>query len=89
MTVETTLYFKDRHYRFLSEKVGKGIFATQSAAVAVALDQMMQDEAEREVALSNLGQEVSARMETPRTAFIDQFDVFSSALGTIGTASRA
>jgi antitoxin ParD1/3/4 len=28
----------------LSEKVGQGAFATQSAAVAAALEQMMQDE---------------------------------------------
>ena len=66
MTVKTTLSFTDRHHHFLSEKVGQGIFATQSAAVAAALEQMMQDEEEREVALSALGQEIRARMETPR-----------------------
>ena len=72
MTVKTTLSFTDRHHHFLSEKVGQGIFATQSAAVAAALEQMMQDEEEREVVLSALGQEIRARMETPRAAFIDQ-----------------
>ena len=51
MTVKTTLSFTDRHHQFLSEKVGQGVFATQSAAVAAALEQMMQDEDEREVAL--------------------------------------
>ncbi len=66
MTVKTTLSFTDRHHHFLSEKVGQGVFATQSAAVAAALEQMMQDEEEREVALSALGQEIRARMETPR-----------------------
>ena len=40
------------NHRFLSEKVGEGVFATQSAAVANAIEQMMQDEEEREVALS-------------------------------------
>ena len=64
MTVKTTLSFTDRHHHFLSEKVGQGIFAT-SAAVAAALEQMIQDEEEREVALSVLGQEIRARMETP------------------------
>ena len=51
MTVKTTLSFTDRHHQFLSEKVGQGVFATQSAAVAAALEQMMQDEEERNVAL--------------------------------------
>jgi antitoxin ParD1/3/4 len=44
MTVKTTLSFTDRHHQFLLEKVAQGIFATQSAAVAAALEQMMQDE---------------------------------------------
>ena len=86
MTVKTTLSFTDRHHHFLSEKVGQGIFATQSAAVAAALEQMMQDETEREIALSALEQEIRARMETPRTVFIDQDDAFSAARATIGAA---
>jgi len=32
MTVKTTLSFTDRHHYCLAEKVGQGIFATQSAA---------------------------------------------------------
>jgi Arc/MetJ-type ribon-helix-helix transcriptional regulator len=43
MTVKTTLSFIDRHHHFLMEKVGQGVFATQSAAVAAALEQMMLD----------------------------------------------
>ena len=89
MTVKTTLSFTDRHHNFLSEKVGQGIFATQSAAVAAALEQMMQDEEEREVALSALGQEIRARMETPRAAFIDQDEAFAPARVTIGAARGA
>lgn len=89
MTVKTTLSFTDRHHQFLSEKVGQGIFATQSAAVAAALEQMMQDEVEREIALSALGQEIRDRMETPRASFIDQDDAFAAALGTIGSARGA
>jgi len=89
MTVKTTLSFTDRHHHFLSEKVGQGVFATQSAAVAAALEQMMQDEEEREVALSALGQEIRARMETPRAALIDQDDAFAAARGTIGAARGA
>ncbi len=89
MTIKTTLSFTDRHHHFLSEKVGQGIFATRSAAVAAALEHMMQDEEEREVTLSALGQEVRARMETPRTAFIDLEDAFAAARGTIGAARGA
>ncbi len=44
MTVRPTLSFTDRHHQLLSEKVGQGVFATQSAAVAAELEQMMQDE---------------------------------------------
>lgn len=56
------------------------IFATQSAAVAAALEEMMQDEVEREIALSALGQEIRARIETSRTSFIDQDDAVAAAL---------
>ena len=89
MTVKTTLSFTDRHHQFLSEKVGQGVFASQSAAVAAALEQMMQDEAERDVALSALAQEIRARLETPRDTFIDQNDAFAAARRTIGAARSA
>ncbi len=88
MTVKTTLSFTDRHHRFLSEKVGQGVFATQSAAVAAALEQMMRDEEERNVALQALAQEIRARMETPRDAFIDQDEAFAAAHASIEAARR-
>ena len=84
MTVKTSLSFTDRHHQFVSEKVGQGVFATQSAAVAAALEQVMQDEQDRDVALKALTQEIRARMETPRDAFIDQDDAFAAARRTIG-----
>jgi antitoxin ParD1/3/4 len=89
MTVKTTLSFTDRHHQFLSEKVGQGVFATQSAAVAAALEQMMQDEQEREVALAALAQEIRARMENPRERFVDQYDAFAAARASIEAARRA
>ena len=89
MTVKTTLSFTDRHHHFLAEKVGQGVFATQSAAVATALEQMMQDEQERDVALSALAHEIRSRMETPRDAFIDLDNAFAAARVTIGAASGA
>jgi antitoxin ParD1/3/4 len=89
MTVKTTLSFTDRHHQFLSEKVGQGVFATQSAAVAAALEQMMQDEEERNVALQALAQEIRARMETPRDAFINEEDAFATARASIEAARGA
>ena len=89
MTVKTTLSFTDRHHRFLLEKVNEGIFATQSAAVAAALEQMIQDEAEREVALAALSEEIRARSHTPRSEFVDQEQAFSASRATIGAARKA
>ena len=70
----------------MSQKVGQGVFATQSAAVAAALVQRMQNEEEREIALMSLWQEIRARMETPRTEFIDQSEAFFGAYRTICAA---
>ena len=89
MTVKTTLSFTDRHHRFLAEKVGQGVFASQSAAVAAALEQMMQDERDRDVALTALAQEIRARMETSRSAFVEQDEAFAMARATIGAAQGA
>lgn len=89
MTVKTTLSFTDRHHQFLSEKVGQGVYATQSAAVAAALEQMMLDEEERNVALLALAQEIRARMETPREAFIDEDGAFAAARASIEAARGA
>ena len=87
MTIKTTLSFTDRHHRFLSEKVGEGLFATQSAAVANAIEQMMQDEKEREVALSALAEEVRARLQTARSEYVDSDRAFSAARASV-EASR-
>lgn len=71
MTVKSTLSFTDRHHRFLTEKVGAGVFALQSALVATALEQMIQDEKEREVALGAFAAEIRTRLQTPRGAFVE------------------
>ena len=71
MTVRTTLSFTDRHHRFLLKKVSDGVFATQSAAVANAIERMMQDEEEREVALSALAEEIRLRLLTARSKYVD------------------
>ena len=83
MTVKTTLSFTDRHHRFLLQKVNEGVFATQSAAVAAALEQMIQDEKAREVALTALADETRARIGTPRAEYVDQEQAFSASRATM------
>ncbi len=87
MTIKTTLSFTGRHHRYLSEKVEEGVFATQSAAVASAIEQMMQDDQEREIALSALAEEIRARMRTVRSEYVDDEQAFSAARAAV-EASR-
>ncbi|WP_333684764.1 hypothetical protein [Pontibaca methylaminivorans] len=89
MTVRTTLSFTERHHRFLTRKVGQGVFASQSAAVAAALEQMIRDEEEREQALDALADEVRARLETPRGDYLDMDEVFAAARARLDDRSAA
>ena len=70
------------------EKVNEGVFATQSAGVAAALEQMIQDEGEREVALTALAEEIRERARTPRSEFVDQDRAFSAARAAIEAACK-
>ena len=83
MTVKTTLSFTGRHHDFLMEKVNEGVFATQSAAVAAAVEQMIQDDRERELALSALAEEIRERMRTARSEYIDDEQAFSAARAAV------
>ena len=77
--------FVDANVLVLSEKVSEGVYATQSAAVAAAIEQ---DEGEREVALRALVEEIRARMHTPRSEFVNQDQAFAAARTTIAAARR-
>ncbi|MFC3568021.1 hypothetical protein [Paracoccus simplex] len=88
MTVKTTLSFTDRHHRFLIEKVSAGMFASQSAMVAAALEQMIQDEQEREVALDALADEIRSRLQTSPADFIDVDDAFARARRRVSKSGR-
>ncbi len=79
MTVKTTLSFTDRHHRFLARKVEEGVFATVSAAVAAAVEQMMEDERARETALGVMADEIRARMATPPASYIGIEEAFADA----------
>lgn len=88
MTVKTTLSFTDRHHRFLTDKVGEGVFASQSAAVAAALEQMIRDEEERGIALNAMADEIRARMRTPNAEYVDPEDAFAAARARIGVVRQ-
>lgn len=89
MTVKTTLSFTERHHRFLLDKVGEGVFASQSAAVASALEQMMRDEEEREMALQAMSGDIRSRMATPREDYVSADDAFAGARARLADARKA
>ena len=88
MTVKTTLSFTDRHHSFLTEKVAQGVFASQSAAVAAALEQMIRDEEERSVVLDAMATEIRARMQTPASAYVEPGAAFAAARRRIGGGTQ-
>ena len=71
MTVKTTISFTDRHHEFAHNKVKEGVFASVSSLVAASIEQLIQDEAEREAALEGLKETIKRRMETPREEWIE------------------
>jgi antitoxin ParD1/3/4 len=83
MPVRTTLSFTDRHHRFLQRKVEEGIFASTSAAVASAVEAMIEDEAAREAALGAMADEIRARMATPAARYLPMEDVLDEARGRL------
>jgi len=86
MTVKTTLSFTDRHHRFLTEKVGQGVFASQSAAVAAAIEQMVRDEEERDMALGAIAEDIRARLQTPISDYVDAEGAFATARARLRAA---
>ena len=80
MTVKTTLSFTDRHHDFLKSKVDEGVFATPSAAVAAAIEQLIEDEIQRQNALDAISSTIATRMKTPKTDFVNGKDFFGNAL---------
>ncbi|MFC3119553.1 type II toxin-antitoxin system ParD family antitoxin [Jhaorihella thermophila] len=80
MTVKTTLSFTDRHHAFLKSKVGEGVYASTSAAVAAAIERMIEDEQARETALNAMAEEIRRRVAAPRDSFVDHDTTFGAAL---------
>ncbi|WP_404385052.1 hypothetical protein [Caenispirillum salinarum] len=88
MTVKTTLSFTNRHAEFLKAKVEEGVYASTSAAVAAAVEEMIRDEIEREAALNAMAEEIRARMATPREDYVDVDQAFAKARARVRSAGR-
>ncbi|WP_084327269.1 hypothetical protein [Salinarimonas rosea] len=88
MTIKTTLSFTDRHHRFLMEQVENGVFATASAGVAAAIEDMMRAEEERRLMLGALADVIRERMATPLEEYVDEDDVFGPAFAAIEAADE-
>jgi antitoxin ParD1/3/4 len=89
MTVKTTLSFTDRHHRFLIEKVAEGVFASQSAVVAAAVEQMIREEEERAIALQAMAEEIRARLQTPASEYVDQEAALAAARAFLSGTSAS
>ena len=74
MTIKSTVSFTDRHHQFATRKAGEGEKATVSSVVAAGIEALMQDEAEREVALQAMQDAIRDRLDTPREDWIEGTD---------------
>jgi Arc/MetJ-type ribon-helix-helix transcriptional regulator len=88
VTIRTTLSFTDRHHGFLARKVEDGVFASTSAAVAAAVEAMIEDELARDTALAAMSDEIRARMATPIAEHLGLDEAFADARSTIAEARR-
>ncbi|MCF6343832.1 MAG: type II toxin-antitoxin system ParD family antitoxin [Devosiaceae bacterium] len=71
MTVKTSVSFTDRHHEFANKKAKEGVYNSVSSVVAAGIELVMQDEAEREVALKVMGDTIKRRMQTPRKEWVE------------------
>lgn len=71
MTVKTAVSFTERHHQFAKQKVQEGSCASVSSLVAQGIEKLMLEEQERDAALSGMADAIKARMQTPRSEFIE------------------
>ncbi len=89
MAIKTTLSVTPRHRQYILDKIAKGEFASQSAMIADALDQMIKAEVERDQALMACASGIRERMQTPRDAFVDEDTAFAAARQALTNARKA
>ena len=70
MTVKSSISFTERHHQFARQKVDDGVYNSVSSLVALGIERLMQDEAEREIMLQHLSETMARRLETPRESWI-------------------
>ena len=71
MTIKTAVSFTERHHQFAKHKVQEGSCASVSSLVAQGIERLMQEEQEREAVLAGMTEAVRARLQTPRSEFIE------------------
>ena len=71
MTIKTAVSFTERHHQFAKRKVQEGSCASVSSLVAQGIERLMQEEQEREAVLAGMTGAVRARLQTPRSEFIE------------------
>ncbi len=89
MAIKIPVTITPRHRQYIRDKVAKGEFASQSAMVADALEQMIMAEAERDQALVACASDIRARMQTPLDDFIDEDTAFAAARQALTNARKA
>ena len=71
MTVKTAVSFTDRHHQYARKKTEEGVYASVSSLVAQGIERMMQEEEERDAALAGMAEAIGARMQTPKSDWIE------------------
>lgn len=89
MTVKTTLSFTDRHHAFLKRQVHAGIYATTSAAIAAAVEGMIEDDMEFQAHVSGLADIVRERMKTPVAEYLDAEEVYAELMAELDERKSA
>jgi Arc/MetJ-type ribon-helix-helix transcriptional regulator len=74
MTVKSTVSFTDLHHEFAHRKAREGHNGSVSSVVAAGIEALLQDEAEREVALQEMRKAIRQRLDTSREDWIEGTD---------------
>jgi antitoxin ParD1/3/4 len=71
MTVKTAVSFTERHHKYAKKKMEEGVYASVSSLVAQSIERMMQEEEERDAALAAMAETIRARLQTPRSNWVE------------------
>ena len=74
MTIKSSVSFTDRHHDFALRKSKEGQFGSVSSVVAAGIEQLMQDERERDEAIDAMSSAIKDRLATPEADWKDGLD---------------